>query len=273
MIFISHQHKDKEIVSPIAYALEQSFGEENVFYDDWSIKPGENIIERMSEGLEASSYFFFFITENSLRSQMVSLEWTSALKARSENMKFIPIRAGNVDVPYVISALNYLDMSTNGIEVTLQQIHGIINPEIAKHAKSVPTFNNISGYVYQENNNSFHYVIRAKRFFEPSGLIVACTTLTKEQAGFSADSPMYSSGYHPNSVTVAGIKMNAFVIDFSGGLKTGFNIKLAFSIYNDDKQGHRTNNNIYLYHLKSEDVLQPIELTPVLQKEQIPWLN
>ena len=57
MIFISHQHNDKEIVSPIAYALEQNFGEENVFYDDWSIKPGENIIERMSEGLENSRYF------------------------------------------------------------------------------------------------------------------------------------------------------------------------------------------------------------------------
>ncbi|WP_215148907.1 toll/interleukin-1 receptor domain-containing protein [Exiguobacterium sp. s91] len=270
MIFISHQHNDKEIVSPIAYALEQSFGEENVFYDDWSIKPGENIIERMNEGLEQARYFFFFITENSLRSQMVSLEWTSAIKARSENMKFIPIRAENVNVPFVISALNYLDMSTNGIDVTLQQIREIVNPDIVKHARNVPTFNNVSGYVYQENYDSFHYVIRAKRFFEPSGSLVACTTLTEEQAIFSADVNTYGYGYHPNSMTVSGQVMNAFVVDLQGGLKAGFNINLSFKILNEE--GNSNSDNVYLFHQKTQDDFQLVELTPVLQKQQIPWL-
>lgn len=273
MIFISHQHNDKEIVSPIAYALEQNFGEENVFYDDWSIKPGENIIERMSEGLENSRYFFFFITENSLKSQMVSLEWTSALKARSENMQFIPIRAENVNVPFIISALNYLDMSTNGIEVTLQQMREIINPDIAKYTKNVPTFNNVSGYVYQENYDSFHYVIRAKRFFEPSGFLVACTTLTDKQASFTANVNMYATGYNPNSITIAGEVMNTFVIDFSGGLKAGFNVELVFKILNNvGEQGTKKNDNIYLLHRKSEELFQSIELIPVVAKEQIPWL-
>lgn len=274
MIFISHQHYDKEIVSPIAYALEQHFGKENIFYDDWSIKPGENIIERMNEGLEKARYFFFFITANSLKSKMVSLEWTSALKARSENIQFIPIRAENVDVPLIISALSYLDMSTNGIDVTLQQMREIINPDLAQYAKNVPTFNNVSGYVYQENYDSFQYIIRAKRFFEPSGFLVACTKLSDKQATFIANANIYGTGYHPNSMRVLGEVMNTFVIDFSGGLKAGFNVELTFKILSDtDEHGVKMNSKVYLFHKKSEHFFQSIELTPVLSKEYIPWLH
>ena len=52
MIFISHQHSDKEFIGEIAEMLKNLYGEEKVFYDDWSIKPGENIINEMNTGLE-----------------------------------------------------------------------------------------------------------------------------------------------------------------------------------------------------------------------------
>ena len=90
MIFISHQHSDKDFVGDIAQTLKDTFGEEKVFFDDWSIKPGENIVTKMDSGLKNCKYFLFFITHNSLKSEMVNLEWTSALMARSEKeIKFI----------------------------------------------------------------------------------------------------------------------------------------------------------------------------------------
>lgn len=46
MIFISHNHKDKHIIEPIALRLRQIFGEKKVFYDSWSIQPGEGIIDK-----------------------------------------------------------------------------------------------------------------------------------------------------------------------------------------------------------------------------------
>ena len=66
MIFISHNGKDKEVVAPFAHKLAEIFGIKNVFYDSWSIRPGDGIIDKMNEGLEKCKFFFFFISKNSL---------------------------------------------------------------------------------------------------------------------------------------------------------------------------------------------------------------
>ena len=66
MIFISHNHKDKPLVDMIARQLEISFGRDNIFYDSWSIQPGDSIIGKMNEGLQQTSIFFYFLSQNSL---------------------------------------------------------------------------------------------------------------------------------------------------------------------------------------------------------------
>lgn len=68
MIFLSHNFKDGDI-----------FGQENVFYDSWSIQPGDGIIDKMNDGLTQCKLFFFFVSNNSLNSEMVKLEWQNAL--------------------------------------------------------------------------------------------------------------------------------------------------------------------------------------------------
>ena len=58
-IFLSHNYKDKPVVEQIAIRLRNIYGEDSVFYDSWSIKPGEGIIDKMDEGLVKADYFFF----------------------------------------------------------------------------------------------------------------------------------------------------------------------------------------------------------------------
>lgn len=41
MIFLSHNKQDKIIVRQIAETFEKVFGREKVFYDEWSIQPGD----------------------------------------------------------------------------------------------------------------------------------------------------------------------------------------------------------------------------------------
>ena len=41
MIFLSHNYKDKPLIREIAQNLEKVFGREKVFYDEWSIQPGD----------------------------------------------------------------------------------------------------------------------------------------------------------------------------------------------------------------------------------------
>ena len=51
MIFLSHNYKDKPVVEQVALKLSAIYGQQNVFYDSWSIQPGDGIIDKMEEGL------------------------------------------------------------------------------------------------------------------------------------------------------------------------------------------------------------------------------
>jgi hypothetical protein len=66
MIFVSHNYKDKPIVEQIALRLRDIFGQDQVFYDSWSIQPGDGIIDKMNEGLTNCKLFLFCVSKNSL---------------------------------------------------------------------------------------------------------------------------------------------------------------------------------------------------------------
>src|SRR5690242_3748225 len=70
-IFLSHTKADKPLVEQIANRLAKLYGQESIFYDSWSIQPGDGIIERMNTGVHEASIFFFFVSANSLASNMV----------------------------------------------------------------------------------------------------------------------------------------------------------------------------------------------------------
>ena len=48
MIFISYNHKDQQLVDMVARQLELSFGRNSIFYDRWSMQPGDSIIGKMN---------------------------------------------------------------------------------------------------------------------------------------------------------------------------------------------------------------------------------
>ena len=149
MIFLSHNYKDKDVVGPIAVSLANRYGKENVFYDSWSIKPGDGIINEMNNGLEKCKYFFFFISENSLKSGMVSLEWQVALnKSTKGETKFIPIKVDNSKQPTILidkisSIISFISSFSKFIPVIFASISIVVLmliPIIADSRK--PTFNN-----------------------------------------------------------------------------------------------------------------------------------
>jgi TIR domain len=151
----------------------------------------------MNEGLENCKYFFFFITSNSLQSEMVKLEWTSTLMQRSSrDIQFIPVRAENVDVPMVISSLKYLDLANQGLEVTKTQMIDIITGDVEE--KHFPAFNNLQVYVLQEEDHMLRYFIMANRFYESNAKFALITTLNEEEADFQRPTGIAMTGYNPN---------------------------------------------------------------------------
>ncbi|WP_337083861.1 toll/interleukin-1 receptor domain-containing protein [Enterobacter kobei] len=128
MIFMSHNHKDKDFVEHISNKIAAIYGVENVFYDSWSIQPGDGIIDKMDIGLSNAKFFFFFVTKNSLASKMVGLEWQNALMRASANqLTFIPIKCDDSVMPALLTQNLYLDLYTTGIDVIIAQIKDIID--------------------------------------------------------------------------------------------------------------------------------------------------
>lgn len=166
MIFLSHNFHDKPLVRQIAETLEQRYGKDKVFYDEWSIQPGDSIIQKMDEGLSGCKYFFFFISENSLKSKMVELEWQSALaKKVRENIRFIPVRIDKCNIPQILTHTLYVDLFSQGLEVAKRQIIDVINGANT-YQNNENKFHNIIGYISQEAKKVM-VEFRAEYYMEP----------------------------------------------------------------------------------------------------------
>lgn len=186
MIFLSHNTKDKPIVESIAIRLSSIFGANNVFYDSWSIQPGDGIIDKMNEGLENVKYFFLFISANSLSSNMVKLEWQNALmKATQGKCKIIPIRLDGSLIPAILMQTLYLDLYTNGIEVVLKQIVDVVSGNNT-FKPQYEHFSNVEALI--ETSNSIKVTIQAKHFMEPTSMYIICTRNAEDELSYQVQS-------------------------------------------------------------------------------------
>ena len=166
MIFISHTYNDKEIVEPIAHTLAEVFGQDNVFYDSWSIQPGDGIIDKMNEGLHNCKYFFFFVSKKSLSSNMVKLEWQNAIyKATSGNAKIIPIKIDDCMMPAILMQTLYIDIYGYGIENGIRQIIDVINGRNT-YSGNLKEFENLRGYI-KNSSGIIDIEFRAESYLEP----------------------------------------------------------------------------------------------------------
>ncbi len=166
MIFLSHNHKDKTLVRQIAETLEKVYEQDKVFYDEWSIQPGDSIIQQMNEGLTICKYFFFFVSKNSLMSKMVELEWQSALvKKVKENIAFVPVRIDNCIIPQILANTLYIDLFTQGLDVAKRQIVDVINGTNT-YRSNINPFHNVIGYITNEEKK-VTIEFRAEYYMEP----------------------------------------------------------------------------------------------------------
>jgi hypothetical protein len=191
MIFLSHNYKDKDVVGPIAVQLAEKFGQDNVFYDSWSIRPGDGIIGEMNNGLERCKYFFFFISRNSLESKMVSLEWQAALhKSTNSDMRFIPIKVDNANQPVILIDKLYIDMYKEGLDQTLLRMIDVI-----ENKPSVPyadTFENVIVKIESLTKAHYKITVSARKFAEPALTIIAAFSGVMDDITFKLDNNFMS---------------------------------------------------------------------------------
>lgn len=167
MIFVSHTKKDKSIVEPIAIKLASVFGKDKVFYDSWSIQPGEGIIDKTNKGLKDCKFFFFFVSKNSLQSKMVELEWQNAiLKTTRQQIKLIPVKLDDCLMPDVLLQTLYIDYFGQGPENAIRQMIDVAQGTNTFRSGQVQKFQNVRAYVSQKGKVII-IECRAEVYMEP----------------------------------------------------------------------------------------------------------
>jgi len=167
-IFLSHNHNDKPLVEAVALKLADIFGQDQVFYDSWSIRPGDGIIDRMNKGLEAPEFVFFFVSANSLASGMVKLEWQNALySATKGKTRLIPVRVDGSDMPAVLRQTLFIDMHTIGLEAAIAQIVSVTQGN-ASFTPQHQGFSNLTYSFAKLEDDSIEITVNASHVMEPN---------------------------------------------------------------------------------------------------------
>jgi len=184
MIFLSHTYTDKGIVDGIASTLKQIHNQAKVFYDSWSIQPGDGIIDKMNVGLENCEYFFLFVSKNSLQSNMVKLEWQNALyKSTKNKVKIIPVKIDDCIMPAILLQNLYIDIFSQGIDVATRQIIDVISGKEIYWPEQI--FHNIQAYVTEEQSKIL-IEFKAKAYMEPQSSYLILLNNSKEELTYSA---------------------------------------------------------------------------------------
>lgn len=129
LIFLSYAtiDSDKFQISRIAKQLTKFPEIEDVLY--WEEDLHDDIISYMNDNLDKCDIFILFCSQNSLHSDPVKMEWSSALKIKK---KIIPIFFDETDIPPLLAPKLGVRFRPESFEETLEELHSLI----LKKAKS-----------------------------------------------------------------------------------------------------------------------------------------
>lgn len=227
MIFISHTHADKPLVEQVAIRLAAAFGRDEVFYDSWSIQPGEGIIEKMSAALGEVTHFFFFVTTRSLESKMVSLEWQNALmKATRGHCRFVAVRCDESELPPIMTQSLYIDLYSVGLDAATAQIADVVRGE-STYRKPANQFSNIA---FTSTGTAWELTleIKARFYLEPiCNFMVLVNNEAQEFEIKPINEDPYKGGFSENIQLDNGVVTNGFFISAFRGMTPSMPLRIA----------------------------------------------
>jgi WD40 repeat protein len=108
-VFLSHNSRDKPRVRGLAEKLRAAGL--RVWFDEWVIKPGDDIYLAIERGLEAARAQVLCLSPTALGSEWVALERSTVLFRDPSNAgrRFIPLLLADCDLPDVLRRYKYVD--------------------------------------------------------------------------------------------------------------------------------------------------------------------
>ncbi len=147
IVYLAHATEDKEdLAKPIAeYLMQKGI---KVWYDQWEIKSGDSLRQKMDQGLNDCTHFLVLLTQNSLKKPWVLTEIDAGFTdALDERIRFMGVRSG-VDVSEVSPLLrtrllpNIDPTDTNSLDTLVDDIWDVSQRpalgERPNHVKTTP---------------------------------------------------------------------------------------------------------------------------------------
>ena len=108
-LFLSHSSKDKDVVRPLAERLRADGLK--VWFDEWELKPGDNIPHKIEEGLERSRVLVLCMSAHAFGSDWAQLE-SGTFRFRdplNKDRRFIPLRLDEAPIKGSLSQFLYIN--------------------------------------------------------------------------------------------------------------------------------------------------------------------
>ena len=108
-VFLSHNSRDKPRVCKLAERLKEAGL--RVWFDDWIIKPGDDIYLAIERGLEAARVQVLCLSPMALGSEWVTLERSTVLFRDPTNAgrRFVPLMLADCELPDTLRRYKYVD--------------------------------------------------------------------------------------------------------------------------------------------------------------------
>jgi hypothetical protein len=108
-VFLCHASRDKPFVRRLALTLVDRGC--RVWFDAWEIRVGDNIVQRINEGLDDSDFLAVVLSQAATESKWVTNEWSSKFMGAAEKRKaaVLPLLLEDCDVPALLRPMKYAD--------------------------------------------------------------------------------------------------------------------------------------------------------------------
>ena len=109
-VFISYNHHDRPFVKRLATDM-KTLGL-SVWWDEWEIKVGDSIVQKVSEGIEGSAFLLVILSPDSVNAPWVQRELGSALMKQlstDRSISVLPVLVAKCDVPALIRDLKWAE--------------------------------------------------------------------------------------------------------------------------------------------------------------------
>jgi hypothetical protein len=127
-VFISYASKDRDFVERLAADLRNSGA--RVWFDQWEIKVGDSITQKINEGIRDNDYLAVVLSPDSVASHWVRKELNAAMmkELNSRSVVVLPILYSDCTIPSLIADKRYADFRTD-YKAGLSEIVGVLAPK------------------------------------------------------------------------------------------------------------------------------------------------